>query len=206
MSSKSARFIPSIRLAQYDVINTKGDDMGQVKTLILDMQEGIVAFALVIFGGTLGFGDKWFAIPWTALKWHPDTFKFILDMPEEVLKNAPGMDQEKWLEEIDKWQEEKDLELLDAYYTSYGYQSYKGIVQQRMSKTGAHLPDARFEINRDAAGEFRFRLVASNGEIITVSEGYTTKDNALKGIESIKQNAAQAVVVDQSANYMKVAV
>lgn len=58
MSSKSARFIPSIRLAQYDVINTKGDDMGQVKTLILDMQEGIVAFALVIFGGTLGFGDK----------------------------------------------------------------------------------------------------------------------------------------------------
>ena len=46
--------------------------------------------------------------------------RFILDMPEEVLKNAPGMDKDKWLEEIDKWQEGKDLELVDRYYTYYG--------------------------------------------------------------------------------------
>ncbi len=198
MSSKSARFVPSIRLAQYDVVNKKGDDMGQVQTFVVDMREGLIAFALVSFGGFLGISDKWFALPWGALKWHPETMKFILDMPEEVLKNAPGMDKDKWLEEIDKWQEEKDLELLDRYYTHHGYESYLGIVQQVITKKGRHKVTAKFEINKDVAGEFRFKLVAVNGETIAVSEGYTTKDNALNGIESVKQNAAEAVIEDKT--------
>jgi uncharacterized protein YegP (UPF0339 family) len=137
-------------------------------------------------------------MPWAALKWHPETKKFILDMPEEVLKNAPGMHKDKWLEEIDKWQDEKDLELLDRYYTSYGYESYLGIIQQRIIKIGSRKPDAKFEINKDVAGEFRFKLVATNGETIAVSEGYTAKDAVLKGIESVKQNAAMAVIEDKT--------
>src|SRR4030043_333202 len=109
MGSKSARFVPSIRLAQYDVINKEGNDMGQVQTFVVDMHEGLIAFALVAFGGMLGITDKWFALPWVALEWHPETKKFILDMPEEVLKNAPGMHKDKWLEEIDRCQEGNDL-------------------------------------------------------------------------------------------------
>jgi uncharacterized protein YegP (UPF0339 family) len=58
--------------------------------------------------------------------------------------------------------------------------------------------DAKFEINKDAAGEFRFKLVAVNGETIAVSEGYSTKDGALKGIESVKQNASMAVIEDKT--------
>jgi uncharacterized protein YegP (UPF0339 family)/sporulation protein YlmC with PRC-barrel domain len=198
MSSKSARFVPSIRLSQYDVVNKKGDDMGQVQTFVVDMREGLIAFALVSFGGFLGITDKWFAIPWAALKWHPKTLKFELDMPEDVLKQAPGMDKDRWLEEIDRWQEEKDLELLDRYYTHHGYESYLGVVQQRITNIGSHKPDARFEINKDVAGEFRFKLVATNGQTIAVSEGYTTKDNALNGIESVRQNAAAAQMEDRT--------
>ena len=198
MSSKSARFVPSIRLSQYDVVNKKGADMGQVQTFVVDMREGLIAFALVSFGGFLGITDKWFAIPWAALKWHPQTMKFVLDMPEEVLKQAPGMDKDRWLEEIDRWQEEKDLELLDRYYTHHGYESYLGVVQQRITNIGSHKPDARFEINKDVAGEFRFKLVATNGRTIAVSEGYTTKDNALNGIESVRQNAAAAQMEDRT--------
>jgi uncharacterized protein YegP (UPF0339 family) len=196
--SKSTRFEPTIRLRQYDVVNKKGEDMGQVQTFVVDMREGLIAFALVAFGGFLGFTDKWFAMPWAALKWHPETQKFILDMPEEVLKNAPGMDKDKWLEEIDKWQEEKDLELLDSYYTHHGYESYLGIVQQRITKLGNHKPDAKFEIDKDVAGEFRFKLVATNGECIAVSQGYNAKESALKGIESVKQNAAEALIEDNT--------
>ena len=58
MTSKSARFVPSIRLSQYNVVNKKGDDMGQVQTFIIDMHEGLIAFALVAFGGFLGITDK----------------------------------------------------------------------------------------------------------------------------------------------------
>jgi uncharacterized protein YegP (UPF0339 family)/sporulation protein YlmC with PRC-barrel domain len=198
MTIKSARFVPSIRLEQYDVVNQKGDDMGQVQTLVMDMREGLIAFALVSFGGTLGFGDKWFAMPWAALKWHPTTMKFTLNMQEEVLKNAPGMDKDTWLEEIEKWQEDQDMELLDRYYTSHGYEPYMGIVQQRVTKLGSHKPDAKFEINKDVAGEFRFNLVATNGEIIAVSQGYDAKHSALEGIESVKQNAADAVIEDNT--------
>jgi uncharacterized protein YegP (UPF0339 family) len=185
-------------LEQYDVVNKKGEDMGQVQTFVVDMREGLIAFALVAFGGFLGITDKWFAMPWAALKWHPETKKFILDMPKEVLKNAPGMEKDKWLEEIDKWQEEQDLELLDHYYTSHGYESYLGIVQQRITKLGNHKPDAKFEIDKDVAGEFRFKLVATNGECIAVSQGYNAKESALKGIESVKQNAAEALIEDNT--------
>jgi sporulation protein YlmC with PRC-barrel domain len=45
-------------LAQYDVVNKKGDDMGQVQTFVVDMHEGLIAFALVSFGGFLGITDK----------------------------------------------------------------------------------------------------------------------------------------------------
>jgi len=196
--SKSVRFVPTIRLTEYGVVNKKGQDMGQVQTFVVDMHEGLIAFALVAFGGFLGISDKWFAIPWVALKWHPETMKFILNMPEEVLKNAPGMDKDKWVAEIEKWQKEKDLELLDRYYSSHGYESYMGIVQKAITKRGKHKVDAKFEINKDVAGEFRFKLVAINGQTIAVSQGYTTKDNALNGIESVKQNAAEAVIEDKT--------
>jgi uncharacterized protein YegP (UPF0339 family) len=198
MSSKSARFVPSVRLAQYDVVNKKGEDMGQVQTFVVDMREGLIAFALVAFGGFLGITDKWFALPWVALEWHPKTMRFILDMPEEVLRNAPGMDKDKWLEEIDKWQDEEDMKSLDHYYTYYGYSSYMGIVQKMIEKRGRHKVAAKFEINKDNAGEYRFKLVAVNGEVIAVSEGYTSKESAMKGIESVRHNSIDAVLEDKT--------
>jgi uncharacterized protein YegP (UPF0339 family) len=57
----------------------------------------------------------------------------------------------------------------------------------------------KFEVYADASGKFRFRLKAGNGEIIAVGESYETKAGALNGIESIKKNAAEAQVVDQTA-------
>jgi len=198
MSSKSARFVPSIRLSQYDVVNKKGDDLGQVQTFVVDMKEGLIAFAMVAFGGVLGITDKWFALPWGALKWHPETKKFILDMPEEVLKNAPGMHKDKWLEDIDKWQKEEDLAVIDRYYNQYGYESYEGIVRLVSIKRGRRKVEAKFEINKDVAGEFRFKLVALNGQTIAVSEGYTVKDGAMKGIESVKNNAFAAIIEDKT--------
>ena len=52
----------------------------------------------------------------------------------------------------------------------------------------------KFEIYKDKAGEFRFRLKARNGEIIAVSEGYVKKDSCKNGIESVRKNAPDASV------------
>ena len=53
----------------------------------------------------------------------------------------------------------------------------------------------KFELYQDKAGEFRFRLKATNGQIIAVSEGYTTKAACENGIESVRKNAADAPIV-----------
>ena len=53
------------------------------------------------------------------------------------------------------------------------------------------LSNPKFELYRDKAGAFRFRLKARNGRIIGVSEGYETKANCLSGIDSVKENAAE---------------
>ena len=55
----------------------------------------------------------------------------------------------------------------------------------------------KFEVYTDKAGEFRFRLKATNGQIIAVSEGYKAEDSCLNGIESTKKNAAEAEVVTE---------
>ena len=55
----------------------------------------------------------------------------------------------------------------------------------------------KFEMYKDKAGEFRFRLKARNGEIIGVSEGYTSKANCVNGVESVKKNAAEAEIVEE---------
>jgi uncharacterized protein YegP (UPF0339 family) len=55
---------------------------------------------------------------------------------------------------------------------------------------------AKFEITKDKAGKFRFRLKAANGEIIATSEAYESKASAKNGIESVQKNAAGAAVVD----------
>jgi uncharacterized protein len=54
----------------------------------------------------------------------------------------------------------------------------------------------KFEIYKDKGGKFRFRLKASNGEIIAVGEAYESKASAKNGIESVQKNAAGATVVD----------
>ena len=57
---------------------------------------------------------------------------------------------------------------------------------------------AKFELYVDKGGEYRFNLKASNGEVIASSEGYKAKASAVNGIESVKKNAADAVVEDQT--------
>jgi uncharacterized protein YegP (UPF0339 family) len=55
---------------------------------------------------------------------------------------------------------------------------------------------AKFVIYKDKAGKFRFRLIATNGEIIAVGEAYESKASCLNGVKSIQKNAPIAGIVD----------
>ena len=54
----------------------------------------------------------------------------------------------------------------------------------------------KFEIYTDNAGKYRFRLKASNGQVIASGQGYSSKESCLNGIESVKTNAPDASVVE----------
>ncbi len=56
----------------------------------------------------------------------------------------------------------------------------------------------QFEINKSEDGQFYFTLKAVNNEIIATSEMYTTKQNCQNGIDSVKTNAPNAEIVDNT--------
>mgnify|MGYP001812502766 CR=1 FL=1 len=57
----------------------------------------------------------------------------------------------------------------------------------------------KFEVYQDKQGQYRFRLKAANGQVIATGEGYTTKKACMNGIASIRKNAADAKLDDQTA-------
>lgn len=67
-------------------------------------------------------------------------------------------------------------------------------LEDQTEKDYAVAKNPKFEVYTDKAGEFRFRLKATNGQIIATGEGYKTKKSCLNGIESIKKNAPDAKI------------
>ena len=95
------------------VVNAAEEDLGDIKEIMLDMQTGQVAYAVLAFGGFLGVGEKLFAVPWQAL--HLDTVnkRFVLNVDKERLKGAPGFDK-------DAWPDMSDLNWASGIHSFYG--------------------------------------------------------------------------------------
>ncbi|MEX3931546.1 PRC-barrel domain-containing protein [Paraburkholderia phymatum] len=78
------------------VLSADGNDIGKIRDIMLDVRSGRIAYAVLSSGGFLGIGDKLLAIPWSALTLDADRKCFLLDMPTESVKNAPGFDKDHW--------------------------------------------------------------------------------------------------------------
>jgi hypothetical protein len=78
------------------VVNGADDDLGDIKEIMIDMQSGHVAYAVLAFGGFLGMGEKLFAVPWQALHLDTANHRFVLNIDKERLKTAPGFDKDAW--------------------------------------------------------------------------------------------------------------
>lgn len=78
------------------IVSADGDEVGKVKDIMLDVQSGRVAYVVMSSGGFLGIGDKLLAIPWNALTLDADRKCFLLALPSERVKNAPGFDKDHW--------------------------------------------------------------------------------------------------------------
>ena len=103
-----------------DVRNNAGETLGKIEEIMVDINTGSVAYAVLSFGGFLGMGDKLFAVPWQAMQIDLDEHEFVLDVDEERLKNAPGFDK-------DNWPEGADPTFMEEVYSFYKVEPAYGI-------------------------------------------------------------------------------
>lgn len=79
-----------------EVYNAKGEKLGSVKEIMLDVRNGKVCYAVISFGGFLGMGEKLFAVPWSSMVVDTEEQRFVFDVDPERLKSAPGFDKDNW--------------------------------------------------------------------------------------------------------------
>jgi sporulation protein YlmC with PRC-barrel domain len=94
------------------VQDTEGKKLGDIKDLVIDPADGSIGYAVLDFGGFLGIGDKYFAVPWEALQWTPDHKAIVLDVSKKDLKQAPGFNKNQW---PDLGSEEQALIIYEYY-------------------------------------------------------------------------------------------
>lgn len=80
------------------VLNDAGEHMGSIKDIMMDIRIGRIEYYVVEFGGFLGIGEKFFAIPFNRLQIDPEKKVFRFSESKETLKKAPGFDKHHWPE------------------------------------------------------------------------------------------------------------
>ncbi len=109
--------LSSDSLNNTSVRNPEGEDLGNVKELMIDLNSGRVAYAVLSFGGFLGLGDKLFAIPWDAFTVDTENEHFVLNVDKDRLEDAPGFDK-------DNWPRSADANFVESIYTYYDSRPY----------------------------------------------------------------------------------
>ncbi len=115
---KPPKVLSASTLQGNKVTNLKGEDLGQVEAIMLDLERGRVAYVVLSFGRVNWMpNDKLFAVPWEVLSISFHDKKFILNVSQEALKSAPGFDR-------NNWPDLGDFDWLAKVYRSYDRDPY----------------------------------------------------------------------------------
>ena len=75
----------------------------------------------------------------------------------------------------------------------------EGRIEDQTLKTPTTSNCPKFEIYFDKAGLYRYRLIASNGESVCMSEeGYKSKSGVMNGIRSVANNSQEPEIIDET--------
>ncbi|MCC5785651.1 MAG: PRC-barrel domain-containing protein [Phycisphaerales bacterium] len=85
-----------------DVVDPRGESLGSIDDLVIDLRKGEASFAVLAFGGTLGFNRDKVAVPMRAFTWDNREERFVLNTTRERLEAAPDFDSD----DLDKISEE----------------------------------------------------------------------------------------------------
>jgi len=91
MARETARLIASDKVEGTAVRRSNGDKLGAIERIMIDKRTGKVAYAVMTFGGFLGIGDEYRALPWSVLRYNERLDAYELNLTEDQLRNAPAI-------------------------------------------------------------------------------------------------------------------
>ena len=107
------RLLSSTSITGTNVVNNLKQNVGDIKDVMINLQDGSIEYVVLSVGGFLGLGDKLFAVPLEAFQVDSTHENFVLDVNKERLENAPGFDK-------DNWPSTSDTQFRDRLYKHYG--------------------------------------------------------------------------------------
>jgi sporulation protein YlmC with PRC-barrel domain len=81
-----------------NVFNKQNEKLGVIKDIMVSLGKGKIEYMVIEFGGFLGIGEKYFAIPYELFEVDTRNKVYVLDQKKETLEKAPGFDREHWPE------------------------------------------------------------------------------------------------------------
>ncbi|HET8866424.1 MAG TPA: PRC-barrel domain-containing protein [Gracilimonas sp.] len=111
-----SRILSSSTITGQNVHNLNDENIGEIKDLMIDLNNAEIAYAVLSFGGFMGIGNKLFAIPMEALQFSDNDDTIRLDVNKEKLEHAPSFDK-------DNWPMTADNQFMDSVYSHYGYKN-----------------------------------------------------------------------------------
>src|SRR5258707_953093 len=95
--SQERRSAPSMR----SNANAAGERIGSIENVMIDKPSGRVAYAVMSFGGVLGFGKSRYPLPWDLLEFDPTLDSYVVDLDPDVLEGAPVYEEGRtnWADE-----------------------------------------------------------------------------------------------------------
>lgn len=106
--NKPMPFLTATSIIGDKVHDKEGAHMGDIKDIMIDLTTGKIEYYVVEFGGFLGIGRKYFAIPHNLLCLDPEKKIFIFMKSKELINNAPGFNHWHW--------PETNFHLVDDYW------------------------------------------------------------------------------------------
>ena len=114
----NSRILSSSSITGQNVYNLKDENIGEIKDLMINLNNAEVEYAVISFGGFMGIGNKLFAMPLKVFQFSDNDENIRLDISKEKLENAPSFDK-------DNWPKTSDDDFMDSVNNHYGVKSQR---------------------------------------------------------------------------------
>jgi sporulation protein YlmC with PRC-barrel domain len=91
MAGQPTRFNRASKLIGMTVKNQQGEDLGDIKDIVINLNSGKVSYAVLSSGGVLGVGEKLLAVPLTAFSESPDGTHLVLNATKSNISQAESI-------------------------------------------------------------------------------------------------------------------